>query len=109
MAAKFNLCNGDASGQWQCCSPGLMQLADLEPHSELKNSSILLNKLPSFIFHFTFWYFCDKVSTVCQLTCLSASPQAVMNSGFFVHFYLPKNFKVGVLAVPKVGLVITPF
>lgn len=64
VAAKLNLCSGDASGQWQCCSPGLMQLADLEPHSELKNSSILLNKLPSFIFHFTFWYFfCDKVST----------------------------------------------
>lgn len=40
-----------------------MELADLEPLSELKNSSILLNKLPSFIFHFTFWYFCDKLST----------------------------------------------
>lgn len=64
VAAKFNLCNGDASGQWQCCSAGLMQLADPEPHSELKNPSILLNKLPSFIFHFTFWFFfCDKVST----------------------------------------------
>lgn len=36
MAAKFNLgIHYGPPHQWQCCTPRLMQLADLEPYSEL--------------------------------------------------------------------------
>lgn len=96
VAAKFNLCNGDASGQWQCCSPGLMQLADLEPHSELRNSSILLNKLPSFIFHFTFLYFfCDKVSTkFASSLALVHHLKLLWMVGFLFFFTFPRTLKL---------------